>query len=29
MAGKTVVVEYRDVYARLVEASQMWLIWVP
>jgi hypothetical protein len=29
MAGKTVLVEYRDVYARLVEASQMWLIWVP
>jgi hypothetical protein len=29
MAGKTVVVEYRDVYASVVEASQMWLIWVP
>jgi hypothetical protein len=29
MAGKTVLIEYRDVYASVVEASQMWLIWVP
>jgi hypothetical protein len=29
MAGKTVVVEYRDVYASVVEAGEMWLIWVP
>jgi hypothetical protein len=29
MAGKMVLVEYRDVYASVVEASQMWLIWVP
>ena len=29
MAGKTVMIEYRDVYASVVEASEMWLIWVP
>jgi hypothetical protein len=27
--GKTLVVEYRDVYASVVEASEMWLVWVP
>lgn len=29
LAGKTVVVEYRDVYGTLVEATEMWLIWTP
>jgi hypothetical protein len=28
-AGQTVVVEYRDVYGSVVEASEIWLIWVP
>ncbi|MEE9616247.1 MAG: choice-of-anchor Q domain-containing protein, partial [Anaerolineae bacterium] len=29
MAGWTVTIEYRDVYASVVEASAMWLIWTP
>lgn len=27
--GQTVVIEYRDVYAVVVEASEVWLIWMP
>lgn len=29
LAGKTVTIEYRDVYGSVVEASDIWLIWVP
>ena len=29
MAGRTATIEYRDVYACVVEASAMWLIWTP
>ncbi len=29
MAGKTITVEYLDVYSSFVEASEMWLIWLP
>jgi uncharacterized repeat protein (TIGR01451 family) len=29
LAGRTVQVEYRDVYGVYVQASEMWLIWVP
>jgi len=29
LAGRTVTVEYRDVYAVVVQASPMWLIWTP
>ncbi len=29
LAEKTITVEYRDVYGSFVEASDMWLIWVP
>jgi hypothetical protein len=29
LAGRTVPVEYRDVYGAFVEASEMWLIWLP
>jgi hypothetical protein len=29
LAGLTAVIEYRDVYSVLVEASEMWLIWIP
>lgn len=29
LAGQTVTIEYRDVYAQVVEASAIWLIWVP
>ncbi len=29
LAGKTVSIEYRDIYGSVVEASDMWLIWVP
>lgn len=29
MAGKSVVVEYRDMYGHVVEARAMWLIWSP
>jgi ligand-binding sensor domain-containing protein len=29
LAGRTVTVEYRDVYGDVVEASAMWLIWRP
>jgi uncharacterized repeat protein (TIGR01451 family) len=29
LAGQTAHVEYRDVYAHIVEASSMWLIWTP
>jgi len=29
LAGRTAVIEYRDVYSSLVEASEMWLIWMP
>ncbi len=29
LAGKTITIEYRDVYGSVVEASDMWLIWVP
>lgn len=29
LAGHTITVEYRDVYSVRVEASPMWLIWVP
>ncbi len=29
LAGRTVRVEYRDVYGVLAEASAMWLIWRP
>ncbi len=29
LAGKTITVEYRDVYGSFVGASDMWLIWVP
>jgi hypothetical protein len=29
ISGQTVTVEYRDVYGSLVEASAMWLIWMP
>ncbi|MCB9101469.1 MAG: hypothetical protein H6632_18165 [Anaerolineales bacterium] len=29
MAGQTVLVKYRDVYAGVVYASDMWLIWTP
>jgi hypothetical protein len=29
LAGQTVRVEYRDVYGVWVEASEMWLIWLP
>jgi uncharacterized repeat protein (TIGR01451 family) len=29
LAGQTVIVQYRDVYGDVVEASPMWLIWVP
>jgi spore coat protein U-like protein len=29
LAGQIVSIEYRDVYSYLVEASDMWLIWVP
>jgi uncharacterized repeat protein (TIGR01451 family) len=29
LAGRTVGVEYRDVYGYIVEASPMWLIWMP
>ena len=29
LAGRTVTVEYRDVYAVVVQASPLWLIWTP
>jgi hypothetical protein len=29
LAGRTVTVEYQDIYAYFVEASAMWLIWIP
>ena len=29
LVGRTVTVEYRDVYGDVVEASAMWLIWTP
>jgi hypothetical protein len=29
MSGQTVTVEYRDVYGNVVNASAMWLIWMP
>ena len=29
ISGQTITVKYRDVYAALVGASDMWLIWVP
>jgi hypothetical protein len=29
MAGRTVTVEYRDVYNVYVTASAMWLVWTP
>lgn len=29
MSGQTVTVEYRDIYGSFVEASELWLIWVP
>jgi len=29
LAGQTVTIEYRDVYASVVQASAMWLIWTP
>lgn len=29
LAGQTVTIEYRDLYAVVVEASTMWLIWTP
>jgi hypothetical protein len=29
LAGRTVQVEYRDVYAVYVQASEVWLIWMP
>ena len=29
LAGRTVTIEYRDVYSVAVEASAMWLIWRP
>jgi len=29
IAGQIVSIEYRDVYSYVVEASDMWLIWVP
>jgi hypothetical protein len=29
LAGKTITIEYRDVYGHVVQASDMWLIWVP
>ncbi|MCB0167505.1 MAG: hypothetical protein KDI79_24970 [Anaerolineae bacterium] len=29
MAGQTVIVKYRDVYAGVVYASEIWLIWMP
>jgi CSLREA domain-containing protein len=29
LAGRTVTIEYRDVYGIVVEASTMWLIWRP
>jgi hypothetical protein len=29
LTGQTVTVEYRDLYAALVEASAVWLIWSP
>jgi hypothetical protein len=29
LAGQTVWVEYRDVYGYVVEASPIWLIWMP
>ena len=28
-AGQTVTIEYRDLYAAIVQASAIWLIWVP
>ena len=29
LAGRTVTIEYRDVYGEIIEASTMWLIWSP
>ena len=29
LAGQTVTVEYQDIYGKVVEASAMWLIWIP
>lgn len=29
LAGKTITVQYRDLYSVVVEATDMWLIWVP
>ena len=29
LAGRTVTIEYRDVYGKVVKASAMWLIWLP
>jgi hypothetical protein len=29
LAGQAVTIEYRDVYASVVQASPMWLIWTP
>jgi hypothetical protein len=29
LAGRTITIEYRDVYSFFVSASTMWLIWVP
>jgi len=29
LAGRAVTIEYRDLYAVVVEASAMWLIWSP
>ena len=29
LPGQTIVVEYRDLYGHVVQASAMWLIWVP
>ena len=29
LAGQTIMVEYHDIYGIKIEASEMWLIWVP
>jgi hypothetical protein len=29
LAGQTVTIQYRDLYAAVVESSTMWLIWTP
>jgi hypothetical protein len=28
-AGRTVTVEYRDLYGAVVQASEMWMVWTP